>query len=352
MTTLVLYLKPFLIALALSLVLSILIIKFTKKKLLISFNNQRIDKRHIHNKNKAISRWGGVAIAIAFIIPIFWDENLTINKTLWGIIFGGVFILVAGAWDDIKELNWKTQLFLQTCSVALLFIFGAKINYITNPLGGAIQLDTPEKFFGGIIMGVIWSLILINAMNWLDGIDGLSGGVAFIGAVTIFVLSLKPEVNQPPVGIISLALAGSLLGFLFFNFYPAKIMAGTGGAFLMGFILAGLSVFAGTKIATTLLVLAIPIIDFFWVIGERIKAGKSIFEADQEHLHHKLMRIGWSQTKIALFFYGVTILIAIVALNTGAGGKIVIALLLAFFSGIFFYIISNRKNLNGIALEK
>jgi len=336
-----LYLKPFLGALALSLGLIILIIKLTKKR--SSIGDKRISKRHVHDKNESVSRLGGVAIIIAFILTILLDENLVITKILWGIIFGGVFILIIGLIDDLKELNWKTQLFFQTCAVSLIFIFGAKINYITNPFGEAFQLDTLGKILFGIILGIIWSLILMNAMNWLDGIDGLSGGVAFIGAMTIFLLSLKPEVNQPPVGILAMALAGSLFGFLIMNFYPAKIMAGTSGAFFMGFILAGLSVFAGTKIATTLLVLSIPIIDFFWVIGRRIKLGKSIFEADQEHLHHKLMKLGWSQRKISLFFYTITILIAMIALNIGATGKAAMVVLLLFLAIVFFNIINNYK---------
>jgi len=214
-----LYLKPFLIALILSLGFAILVIRLNRNNKFFSVSKKRNTRRHVHDKNKSISRLGGVAIISAFILTILLDNSLVITKAIWGLIAGGVFILIVGLIDDIRELGWKAQLFFQTCAVSLIFIFGVKINYITNPFGEAFQLDTPEKIFLGIIIGVIWSLILMNAMNWLDGIDGLSGGVAFIGALTIFILSLKPEVNQPPVGIISMALVGSLLGFLFFNFY-------------------------------------------------------------------------------------------------------------------------------------
>ncbi len=336
-----LYLKPFLLALAISLGLVILAIKTFGKRL--AKKQKRDEDRHVHDKTKTVCRMGGVAIIIAFIASIFLDENLVITRAMWGFVFGGALILIIGIIDDFKDLNWKIQLFFQTCIVSLIFIFGARISYITNPFGEAIQFDTSGKIFLGIIIGVVWSLILMNAMNWLDGIDGLSGGVALIGALTIFILSLKPEVNQPPVGIISMALAGSILGFLLLNFYPAKIMAGTSGAFFMGFILAGLSVFAGTKIATTLLVLSVPIIDFFWVIGRRIRLGKSIFEPDREHLHHRLMEIGWSQRKISIFFYIITILIALAALSIGAVGKVAMIVLIVVLAISMFRIINDYK---------
>ncbi|MDD3498572.1 MAG: MraY family glycosyltransferase [Candidatus Moranbacteria bacterium] len=336
-----LYLKPFLFALAISSALIFFIIKMAEKRnFLIA---KRKGERHIHDKRKKISRLGGAAIIAAFLAAIFLDENLVIAKEMWGMILGGIIILLVGLADDVKELGWKTQLIFQSFAASMIFIFGARINYITNPFGEIILFDTPEKVILGIFMGIVWSLILINSMNWLDGIDGLSGGVALVGAIAIFILSLKPEVNQPPVGIISIALSGSLLGFLIFNSYPAKIMAGTSGAFFMGFILAGISVFAGTKIATTLLVLAVPIIDFFWVIGRRIRLKKSIFEPDQEHLHHKLLGLGWSQREISLFFYSITALVAVVALSVGAVWKVAVISLLLVLSGAFFYAINNHK---------
>ena len=335
------YLFPLLISFLLSFGLIFFFIKIAGKN--VYLKNKRTDDRHIHDKKKRISRLGGLAIIISFLATILLDENLFIAKEIWGIIFGGMLILVLGLIDDFRELGWKSQLFFQFIAVGAIFIFGVRIYSITNPFGEAILLDSYFKVILGIILGIIWSLILINAMNWMDGIDGLSGGVTFIGAITIFFLSLKPEVNQPPVAIISAALIGSLLAFLILNFYPAKIMAGTSGAFFMGFILASLSVFAGTKIATTLLVLIIPIIDFFWVIGRRIRLKKSIFEADREHLHHRLMDIGWSQRKISAFFYLITALIAIIALNIGASGKIAVTILIFVILILFFQLINNYK---------
>ncbi len=313
--------------------------KEKRKRFILS--EERKTKRHIHKRD--VSRWGGVAIIFSFIIAILLNENLVISAPLWGMIWGSLIILVVGVWDDWREIDWRWQLFFQIVAVGLIFMFGAKIDYVSNPFGGVIYFNTPMKAILGTTLGIVWALILMNALNWLDGIDGLSGGVSFIATLTIFFLALKPEVNQPPVAIIAMAFAGGLLGFLLFNFYPAKIMAGTGGAFFMGFVLAGLSIFAGTKIATTLLVLTIPLLDFFWVIVGRLKSGKSIFQPDQSHLHHSLLKMGWSQRKITLFFYLITSLMAGLALSVSTTDKIVLVI---FIAGCMLFVYGKiiRKN--------
>lgn len=338
-----LYLKPFLLAFGLSIVL-IFVIKYFADKFFLNRKKLRSEDRHTH-KSK-VSRWGGIAIVVSFLIVIFLDKNLVLTRDIIGIITGGLIIFGLGIWDDFLEINWKKQLFFQILSVGLIFIFGVKIYTISNPLGGVFIFDSLWLILLGIFLAIIWSIVLINAMNWLDGMDGLSMGIYLIGIGSIFLLSLKPEVNQPPVGIIAMSLAGSILGFLIFNFPPAKIMVGSSGIFFVGFILAGLSIFAGTKIATTLLILFIPLIDFFWVILKRIRGGKSIFLADKEHLHHKLMNIGWSQWKINIFFYSVTILISGVALNTSGLGKILIMLVLILMMMLFYWFINKKEKLN------
>jgi UDP-GlcNAc:undecaprenyl-phosphate GlcNAc-1-phosphate transferase len=270
-----------------------------------------------------VCRIGGVAIIIGFAVALLLDGNLIISEKLWGIIIVSFLILIFGIIDDFLELDWKAQLIFQISIALLIFVFGVRVEYITNPAGGLIFLNVGKYLIPSFVFIMIWIVLLINSMNWVDGIDGLSGGATLIGILTIFFLSLKPEVNQPPVGIIAMALAGSILGFLIFNFYPSKILAGTSGSMFFGFILATLAIFAGTKIATALLVMAVPIIDALWVIGERLRSGNSIFKSDNRHLHYKLLEIGWSPKKITLFLYAVTFSIAIVAVNTRAIGKII-----------------------------
>lgn len=287
---------------------------------------QRKEKTHIH-KGK-ISRLGGVALFFSFVFALFWNEQLLISQELWGVILASAALLLVGLWDDFKQLHWKTQLFFQIAIIVLAFILGVHVDYITNPWGGILFLNTGRLFFLSLLLVIFWVVLLINSINWVDGVDGLSGGITLIGAVTIFLLSLKPEVNQPPVAIVAAALVGSLLAFMVFNFYPARIFAGTSGSMFMGFILAALAIFAGAKIATTLLIAGIPIVDAMRVVLQRLSLKKSIFVGDRLHLHHKLLNFGWSQKKICAFFYGMTVLIAVAALNTRAAGKIIAAVLI------------------------
>jgi UDP-GlcNAc:undecaprenyl-phosphate GlcNAc-1-phosphate transferase len=310
------YLIPFITAFILTVFL-VFVLKFLAKK--INWSG-RHSARHIHRDN--VFRIGGIAIIIAFNLAILFNRDLFITVPLYGVMIASLLILAIGVWDDVREVFWKTQLFYQVATASLVFIFGLRIYSITNPMtGGTLVFTTGIGVVFSIALVIFWIVLMMNSMNWLDGIDGLSGGISCICAMTIFALSLQPEVNQPPVAILALILAGTTLGFLFFNFYPSIVLAGTAGSSFMGFSLAVLAIFAGTKIATAILVLSLPIIDFVWVIGERIRHKKSIFRADKNHLHHKLLELGWSQRKIALHFYAVTILIAIVALNTRAIGK-------------------------------
>jgi len=333
-----LYFSPFLYSFLIT-ASTICLILFLCKK--FSFLKIGVGKFGKKTKEK-VCRLGGVAIIIGFLAVIFLDGNLVISQKLWGVIAASIFILVFGIIDDFFELDWKTQLLFQIAVAILVFIIGVRVEYITNPLGGIVFLNLGKYLIPSFLFAIFWIVLMINSMNWIDGVDGLSGGVSLIGALTIFLLSLKPEVNQPPVAIIAMALSGAILGFLIFNFYPSKILAGTSGSMFMGFILAALAIFAGTKIATALLVMAIPIIDAVWVMAERIKSGNSIFKSDNRHLHHKLLDLGWSQKKIALFFFSVTVFIALIAVNTRAMGKIITMALVAIIM-LSVLVFLNRK---------
>lgn len=291
---------------------------------------------------KKVCRLGGAAIIIGFLSAVLLDGNLVVSQKLWGVVVASLFILVFGIVDDFLKLDWKTQLLFQIAVAILVFIIGVRIEYVTNPFGGLFFLNLGKYLIPSFFFAIFWIVLMINSMNWIDGVDGLSSGVSFAGALTIFFLSLKPEVNQPPVAIIAMALSGAVLGFLVFNFHPSRILAGTSGSMFMGFILAALAIFAGTKIATALLVMSIPIIDAVWVIGERIKSGNSIFKSDNRHLHYKLLDLGWSQKKIVSFYCFITFIIALIAVNTRAIGKIVtMALVAVFMFAVLVFL--NRK---------
>ncbi|MDO9231755.1 MAG: MraY family glycosyltransferase [bacterium] len=331
------YLIPFLISLTLTVISIYGIILFTKKIQWLG----RVGLRHIHKGN--ISRLGGLVMIVVFDFAIFVNRDLFITSQLYGFLISNIILLSVCFLDDLREIRWKIQLFSQIAVALFVFIMGIRIYYITNPLnGGIINLDSGVGIFFSVALVIFWLILIMNSINWIDGIDGLSGGIAFITVVSIFFLSFRSEVNQPPVAIMCAILMGTILGFLMFNFYPSKILAGTAGAMFMGFSLGILAIFAGTKIATSLLVLAVPIIDFFWVIGERIRNKKSIFIPDRNHLHYKLMELGWSQRKIVLGYWLITGIIACVALNTRAIGK-GITLLLVLIIMIASILIINRK---------
>ncbi|MDO8529349.1 MAG: MraY family glycosyltransferase [bacterium] len=331
------YLQPFLISFIITIV-SIALILFLCSKLDFLRQIKSAKKYYLSG-----CRFGGVAIIIGFLGTLFLNQELFFSQQIWGIIFASIIILIFGVIDDLKELEWKTQLLFQVVVAILVLILGVRLEFITNPFGGLIFLNSGNYIIVGFFVVIFWIILMINSMNWIDGVDGLSGGVSLIGVLAVFFISLKPEVNQPPVGIISMALVGSFLGFLIFNFYPSKILAGTSGSMFMGFALASLAIFAGTKMATALLVMAIPIINAFWVIGERIKSGKSNIKSDNRHIHCKLLELGWSPKKISLLFYSATILIALIALNTRAIGKMVAMILVAII--VMGYLIFIKRKL-------
>ena len=315
-----LYLMPLLFSLALSLTLCLGIISIAKRLRIV---DTRIGERHLHKKH--ISRFGGIAIALAFLLTLLWDRNLVVSQSMWAIL-GGLFVLaIGGVADDVRQLSWKKQILIQVAAVLFAFWLGAFPRYVSNPFGeGLLYFSSPLLVLMGVLVIGGWVIALMNTINWIDGIDGVGAGVALIGAVTLFFLSLKPEVNQPPVAIMSVAFAGAVGGFLFLNFYPARIFAGTAGAVGMGYLLAILSIFAGGKVATTLLVMAIPIVDAFWVILSRFREGKSIFKPDNRHLHHALIVAGFSERQVCVTYCAVTMVIAGAALSVGALGKVIV----------------------------
>lgn len=329
MSSLILYFKPFLIALIASLVLTKVIVEFGKKFAKGNNIDGKNAKLNFSNGRKNILRFGGVAIIASFIISIFLGGKLEFDSLKWGIVFSSLFILLFGIYDDLKNISWKKQLFGQLIVVIIMLYAGLTVDYIANPLGGAeFRLDQFEftifnsqfSILGSLFI-LFWIVGFMNVMNWLDGLDGLAGGVSLIGAVALFVISTSPLVDQPPLGIMTIIIAGSILGFLVYNKHPAKIFMGTSGSMFLGFILAVLAIFSGGKIATALLVMGFPILDAVWVVARRIKAGDSPFRGDARHLHYQLLKRGWPQKKIVLFVYFICFIFGAMAISFQSMGK-------------------------------
>lgn len=321
-----LYLKPFLIALAVAFVLVPLINRLARKLGLVD----REGGRHIHKKRTP--RLGGLAIIAVFILTVLLIPELVIDKPLKGILIASLIILIVGIWDDIRELGPAPQFFWQIIVALSVILAGVRVDYLKNPFGGAIRLDQWQinfPFIGeqlpvlGSLFIILWLVGMINVMNWLDGIDGLASGISLIGAVTLFFLSISPLVNQPPLGILAIILAGTVLGFLVWNFPPAKIFMGTSGSMFLGFILGTLAIFSGGKVATALLIMGFPVLDALWVIGQRAKNKVSLFHGDRRHLHHKLLGLGLSQRQIVLFLYFISACFGLIALSVQSLGKLI-----------------------------
>ena len=280
-------------------------------------------------------RLGGVIVIAVFVVMVLIDKNLVITKPIAGIIVGGLVVLLFGLSDDFKNLNWRWQLLFQIIVAVVAISFGVRSEFITNPLGGLIFITSPAIYF---ILYTLYFLLFINALNWLDGTDGLAGGVTLASLGTIFFLSFKPEVNQPAMAILCAIAGGAVLGFLIFNFHPAKILAGTSGAWFFGFLLASLSIFAGAKIATVMMAVLIPMLDLMRVIWERWQVGQSIFQKDRRHLHYLLLERGLGERKIFFLYFLASVIIGFLALNLKAMGKLVIMLIV----GAIYFSLSSR----------
>jgi UDP-GlcNAc:undecaprenyl-phosphate GlcNAc-1-phosphate transferase len=292
--------------------------------------------RHAHKETTPYL--GGVALFITFssVVMCF----LPIDKHILGLLLGGLFIVIVGVLDDILSLSPAVKLGAQLLSALILIIFGVGIENITSPLGGLIELSTfnfPISIFGisrnitllADLFTIGWVMFLINAMNFLDGSDGLSGSVGFVSAMILFSLALLPEIGQHDLGLICLALAGSLLAFLSFNFPPAKIFFGDAGSMFLGFVLAAISILSSGKIATLTLLLGVPILDLIWVAGRRVFVSKTApWRGDRTHIHHRLLELGAPPSLVVILISGVSLLFGLAALHLHSFEKLIAIILL------------------------
>ncbi len=317
------FLEPFLIAFGVTTTILLLFLSLIRQF------------QWLRDREKFWIRFGGIALLSGFFSALVLDGRVVMTTPLWGFVLGSGIVLGFSIWDDLFHLSWRAQIFFQTVLGLLLFLFEVRILFVTNPFGGTWSLVPELSLLPVFVVGLGWLMLVMNALNWLDGSDGLCGGVSFIALITVFFLSLKPEVYQPALAIISACGAGAVLGFLLFNLPPARIFAGTSGSMFLGFLLVFLSTVAGTKIATALLVLVLPVADACLVIAERFLSGVSIFEKDRRHLHHKLASLGWSRGRITLALILFTAIVSYLALQTKTGEKLFV-LVLSFLTVIVF----------------
>jgi UDP-GlcNAc:undecaprenyl-phosphate/decaprenyl-phosphate GlcNAc-1-phosphate transferase len=191
---------------------------------------------------------------------------------------------------------------------------------------------------------------MLNSANFVDGLDGLLAGIALIAAATLGLISLVDPANQQPlVALLCALLAGSLLGFLPYNFHPARVFIGTAGVFAVGYALAVLSVLGTAKVAIALLVLGVPVIDAFWIIIRRVGSRRSPFSADRGHFHHRLLDLGLTHRQAVLMIYGICIVLAVLSLALSGRGQISAFLVVVLAGGLALYLMTRRA---GQSLER
>ena len=256
-------------------------------------------------------RLGGLALYLAFTLAILatlpFVEGRTVEelKKIISLLLGGTAVVAMGAWDDRRELGAWLQMGVQVAAACLALLGGIIIDAIANPLAaGPSESLLWLPIYASIPFTIVWLVGAMNAMNFIDGLDGLAGGITTIAASILFLRSL--DTGQFTIAILPLALAGAALGFLPYNLYPSRVTLGTCGALFCGYTLASLSVIGGTKAATMLLVLAIPILDAAWIILRRLSERRSPFLGDRIHIHYRLKDAGLSEGRIVLLLWALS----------------------------------------------
>ncbi len=304
------------------------------------------DNRRMHNKPIALI--GGLAILNGFIIALFFNlissSGKTIaNKQFLGLLVGIAIIVLEGLLDDTRTLRAKSKLFFQVlAALSVVLISGTRITILTNPFGSDPYIELSPYI--SYPLTILWIVGITNAINLLDGLDGLAAGVSSISSLSLFFVSVLRQDLLPSVAIyvalITAALSGATLGFLPFNFNPAKIFMGETGAAFLGFTLGVISIqgtmksYAAISIVIPLLVLGLPLVDTLFAIVRRIFNRKPIMQGDRSHLHHRLMDMGLSQRQSVLIMYlaSATLgLCAIVLADRGALSAIILLLAVSVF---------------------
>ena len=302
---------------------------------------------------------GGIAIFLAFVaalgvayaIPTFRETVFRATLEPVGVLLAGLVILAVGAYDDLRPASVRTKVAGQVLAAGLMILTGIQLVFFYFPTQGVIVLG-PDL---GVPLTVLWILAMVNAVNLVDGLDGLAAGVVVIASAAFFTFTFASEqaIGAPPsaASLLSAIAAGAALGFLPHNFHPAKIFMGDSGSMLLGVILAGATISGVGKSAVApadkelaalaipvivpLLVLAVPFIDVVFAIGRRMRRGRPVTHPDKEHIHHRLLEIGHSHREAVLLIYfwsailaGAALAISFVDSQAAALALVLVALVL------------------------
>jgi len=277
----------------------------------------RPDQRKVHQR--VMPRMGGLAIYLSFVIAVFLTWEIT--PQVAGLLVGGSLIVLLGIIDDTRGVSPGMKLAGQVAAACAVALFGLRVEFLTNPFSD----EMITLGFLSIPVTVLWIVSITNAVNLIDGLDGLAGGTSCIAALTLAAVvwieasKMGDSRNQMDAIALALILAAAVVGFLRYNFYPARIFLGDSGSMYLGFSVATLAVMGLAKTATFIsviipvVILGIPILDTIFAIVRRYCGHRPIFQPDKEHLHHRLMQMGLSHRQAVLCIYGVNVVLGLSA---------------------------------------
>jgi UDP-GlcNAc:undecaprenyl-phosphate GlcNAc-1-phosphate transferase len=297
----------------LALLISLIIVPLVRRQAILAGRVDTPDHRKIHQV--PTPRLGGVGIfsgfMLAFILLMLSFWTYPHNNGVSGVLAGGTLIFILGLLDDLYNISPYIKLAGQFLAALVAYYLGVQITALDLPAGKILLLHAFS-----LPITVLWIMGLANALNFIDGVDGLAGGVTTISAVTLAIVAVFT--NQPIAALMASLLAGGCLGFLVYNFFPARIFMGDSGALFCGFMLASIAVTGvlKTKVVVMLLpilVLTVPILDITYSTLRRLFLLKNPFIADADHIHHKLLKAGFSQTWVVWSMYLVSLVAGIIA---------------------------------------
>ena len=275
--------------------------------------------RKVHRT--AIPRAGGIAIYLASTLSFVavvgahtWIlQTVDFDGRVLGFLAGGALVFALGLWDDFRPLGVRFKLTVQVAAAVIAYAGGAQILKV-----GLAGLGEWSLGWLSLPVSVLWFLLIINGMNLIDGLDGLAAGIALFAALILLAVWQSPGSFVVAIGLAS--LAGTSLGFLRYNFYPASIFLGDGGAYFLGYSLAALSTLGSIKSEATvamlvpIIALGVPVMDAVWAPCRRFLLGRQMFRPDMDHIHHRLLKLGYTQRRVVLMLYGVTVLMGLISL--------------------------------------
>lgn len=264
----------------------------------------------------AIPRTGGIALFAGFMVAALLAQWLPVPRQdpkeltrFLGIAVGCLFLFLFGLIDDKVEFKSGPIYLAQAVAGVIAILFLVFIERVMNPFTDQVQVF---PYWFTVAFTLLWIMGMINTVNFMDGLDGLATGVAAIVSAVLAIHMLRE--GQHSVALLPLALLGATLGFLPFNFHPARVFMGSSGALVLGYAIATLGIAAGAKLALVLLVLSIPIMDVAWLMISRLRARRSIGHADRQHLHYRLLDLGLSQRQVVVLYYVYCAILGVVAL--------------------------------------